>query len=125
MYDFGRGRRLLGMRRLAVDPVGVLRSYEVVSTRGTRGNSYQRLLVFTTARRKAPDFLIRAVLARYGVGRRMPYVRMSHELPGDAGRPVECVTIAIPGEPPPAARLRAATNDRRTNAAAPQGPRRP
>jgi hypothetical protein len=109
---------------LAVDPVGVLRSYEIVSTRGTRGNLYQRLLAFTTARRKAPAVLLDAVLKRYGVGRRVRRLRASDDSPGDGARPVECVTLTLPGEPP-AARLADAATARWTSTLRSAGPRRP
>jgi hypothetical protein len=56
------------MRRWAGE-AGVLRSYEIVSAGGTNGTSYQRLLAFTTMRRKAPDVLIAALVARYQVPR--------------------------------------------------------
>lgn len=114
----------MGMRRLAVDPVAVSRSYEIVSSRGTHGNTYQRLLEFTTARRKAPDGLLNAVLARYLVGR-VRASRASRDSPGDGARSVECVTITIPAEPPPGARRRDAVPARRPIAARSAGPRRP
>jgi len=85
-----------------MEPVVVARSYKVVSTGGTRGNMYQRLLAFTTSRRKAPDGLLDPVLARYQVGRRVAARRGPHHLPGDGAHPVECVTITIPLEPPAA-----------------------
>jgi hypothetical protein len=58
------------MRRLSGDPVGVVRSYQILSPHGTDGNPYQRLLMFTTARRKAPAGLLGMVLARHAVWRR-------------------------------------------------------
>ncbi|HEU4733068.1 MAG TPA: hypothetical protein VFT22_34480 [Kofleriaceae bacterium] len=47
------------------------RSYEIVSAQGTQGTSCQRLLVFTTAGRKAPPSLLRALLASYPIARRL------------------------------------------------------
>lgn len=59
------------------DVVGVMwmwRRYEIVSARGTNGTYLQRLLVFTTARKKAPDGVIDALLRRY-LGARRPSKR--------------------------------------------------
>lgn len=39
----------------------------IVSTRGTQGTYLQRLLVFTTARRKAPGTLLDVLLRRFHV----------------------------------------------------------
>jgi hypothetical protein len=94
VYGSARGRRLWGMQRLVVDPMGVSRSYEIVSSEGTNGNPYQRLLRFTTARRKAPEGLFRGLLARYQIGRRRP-VRAAY----DAAGPADHVTITLPAEP--------------------------
>jgi hypothetical protein len=48
-----------------MNPVGVWRRYQIVSSSGTQGTYLQRLLVFTTARKKAPDGLIEALFRRY------------------------------------------------------------
>jgi hypothetical protein len=111
------------MQRPAVEPIAVSRSYVIVSTRGTRGNVYQRLLVFTTARRKAPRSLVDPVVARYQSGRRARSKRAWRAPPGDGAGPVDCVTITIPLAP--ASRVRGATPSRSTNAAWSEAPRRP
>jgi hypothetical protein len=51
--------------------VGMWRSYEIVSSSGTQGTYFQRLLLFTTARKKAPDGLIEALFRRYLVDPRV------------------------------------------------------
>ena len=48
-----------------IHSVGVWRRYQIVSLHGTQGTYLQRLLVFTTARKKAPDGLIDALFRRY------------------------------------------------------------
>jgi hypothetical protein len=53
-----------------MDPEGMFRSYQVVSSRGTRGTRFQQLLVFTTARRKAPGGVIDSALRHFHVGLR-------------------------------------------------------
>ena len=53
-----------------MNPVGVWRRYQIVSSSGTQGTYLQRLLVFTTARKKAPDGLIEALFRRYLVDHR-------------------------------------------------------
>jgi hypothetical protein len=50
-----------------VNAVRVWRHYMIVSTRGTQGTYLQRLLVFTTARRKAPGTLLDVLLRRFHV----------------------------------------------------------
>jgi hypothetical protein len=50
---------------------GVARSYEIISCRGTLGTAGQRLLVFTTAGRKAPAVLLDALLSHHPVVRRL------------------------------------------------------
>jgi hypothetical protein len=55
-----------------VDSVGVWRRYEIVSLHGTNGTYLQRLLVFTTARRKAPAGVIDCLLRRFPAGLRPP-----------------------------------------------------
>ena len=45
----------------------VWRRYQIVSTRGTQGTVLQRLLVFTTMRRKAPAGAIDSALRRYDI----------------------------------------------------------
>jgi hypothetical protein len=100
----------------------VARSYAIVSSCGTRGNAYQRLLEFTTARRKAPDNLLFPVLARYQTAQLpRPAPTAPH---GDGPHPVECVTIAIPDEPRRTHRGRAGAQ-RGAPAARTQGRRRP
>ncbi|HET7503439.1 MAG TPA: hypothetical protein VFK02_20600 [Kofleriaceae bacterium] len=47
------------------------RSYEIVSARGTKGTSCQRLLLFTTTGRKAPPGMLSALLASYPIARRL------------------------------------------------------
>jgi hypothetical protein len=87
------------MHRLVENPVGVSRSYQIVSSNGTTGNPYQRLLAFTTARRKAPEGLIHVLLARYQNGRRPRRFRVAYT-PAEAGAPPgDCVTLTIPDEP--------------------------
>lgn len=55
-----------------VEPVEVSRSYEIVSATGrTHGTSYQRLLAFTLARRKAPEALLELLMSRYRITRRL------------------------------------------------------
>jgi hypothetical protein len=112
------------MQRPAVDTIGVSRSYRIVSTRGTLGNAYQRLLAFTTARRKAPTGLLDPMLAHYQDRLHARRPRRSHDPAGDGGRPIDCVVITIPIEPP-TARLRGAALNRRTSAARLAAPRRP
>lgn len=46
-------------------PVRVWRRYQIVSLHGTQGTYLQRLLAFTTARKRAPDGLIDALFRRY------------------------------------------------------------
>jgi hypothetical protein len=48
-----------------VKSVGVWRRYQIVSSSGTQGTYLQRLLVFTTARKRAPAGLIDALFRRY------------------------------------------------------------
>jgi hypothetical protein len=112
------------MQRPAVDSIAVSRSYRIVSTRGTRGNAYQRLLAFTTARKKAPTDLLDPMLAHYKDRLRARTPRRSHDPAGDGIRPVDCVTIKIPIEPP-AARPRKTALNRRASAERPAAPRRP
>jgi hypothetical protein len=50
------------MHKRSTDPAGLFRSYQVVSAHGTTGTYLQQLLVFTTARRKAPEGVIDFVL---------------------------------------------------------------
>ena len=111
------------MQRPAVDSIGVSRSYRIVSTRGTRGNAYQRLLAFTTARRKAPTGLLDPMLAHYQDRLRARRLRRSRDPAGDGARPIDCVTITIPIEPPTA--RRGAALNRRTSTARFAAPRRP
>lgn len=55
-----------------VNVVGVWRRYEIVSVQGTHGTYLQRLLVFTTARRKAPEGVIDSLLRRFPAGLHLP-----------------------------------------------------
>lgn len=50
---------------MVVEDVAVERSYQIVSPGGTDGTVFQRLLVFTTARRRAPAVILERLLARY------------------------------------------------------------
>lgn len=50
--------------------MGMWRRYEIVSAYGTRGTYLQRLLVFTTARKKAPVGIIDSLLRRFPTGGR-------------------------------------------------------
>jgi hypothetical protein len=115
------------MNRLSSEPVGIVRSYQVMSCRGTYGNSYQRLLMFTTARRKAPAGLLQIVLARYEHWRRDRAASVAFDdLRREPARPGDCVTITItiPAEPPHA-RRRDAISEPRTSATRARGARRP
>ena len=53
-----------------VTPVKVWRRYKVVSLGGTQGTFFQRLLVFTTARQKAPAGILDSALRRHHVNLR-------------------------------------------------------
>jgi len=55
---------------MRVDDVAVVRSYQIVSGSGTVGTYFQRLLVFTTARQKAPPTVLDHLLSRYPVSPR-------------------------------------------------------
>lgn len=59
-----------------VNPVRVWRRYQIVSACGTQGTLLQRLLVFTTARRKAPAGALDSALRRYHIDLR---VLMNHD----------------------------------------------
>lgn len=50
--------------------MGMWRQYEIVSAHGTHGTYLQRLLVFTTARKKAPVGIIDSLLRRFPMGSR-------------------------------------------------------
>jgi hypothetical protein len=50
--------------------MGMWRRYEIVSASGTHGTYLQRLLVFTTARKKAPAAIIDSLLRRFPTGSR-------------------------------------------------------
>jgi hypothetical protein len=52
--------------------MGMWRRYEIVSACGTHGTYLQRLLVFTTARKKAPVGIIDSLLRRFPTGGRPP-----------------------------------------------------
>jgi hypothetical protein len=67
-----------------VDPMKVWRRYEIVSTRGTRGTLLQRLLTFTTARRRAPDGLLDSALKRHHIDLRALMKRDERALCGAA-----------------------------------------
>jgi hypothetical protein len=55
-----------------VNVMGMWRRYEIVSAHGTHGTYLQRLLVFTTARKKAPEGIMDSLLRRFPVATRLP-----------------------------------------------------
>jgi hypothetical protein len=50
---------------MVVEHVAVARSYRIISMAGTEGTVFQRLLVFTTARQRAPARFLARLLSRY------------------------------------------------------------